>query len=62
MMNDRKCLGPAEATQLVDALRGEPRGEEQTKRIMSMVDSKVAKGCDPVKPEGPANEQLLKKW
>eukprot|EP00959_Pyramimonas_sp_CCMP1952_P344258 7210293-Pyramimonas_sp.AAC.1 len=57
-----KCCGRAEATQIVDALRGEPCGEDRTERIMSIVNSKVAKGSGPVKPEGSANRQLLKEW
>ncbi|CAK0837950.1 unnamed protein product, partial [Prorocentrum cordatum] len=62
MLNNMKCFGPAEATQIIDALRGEPCGEDQTKRMMSIVDSKVAKGSGPAKPEGSANKQLLKEW
>ena len=62
MLNNVKCFGPAEATQIVDALRGEPYGEDQTKRIMAIVDSKVAKGSGPVKPEGSGSKQLLTEW
>ncbi|CAK0899644.1 unnamed protein product [Prorocentrum cordatum] len=61
MLNNIKCFGPAEATQVVGALRGAPCGEDQTKRIMATVDSKVAKGSGPVKPEGSA-KQSLKEW
>ena len=61
MLNNMKSFGPAEATQIVDALRGEPYGEDQTKRIMAIVDSKVAKGIGPVKPEG-SGKQSLKEW
>ena len=61
MLNNIKCFGTAEATQIIDALRGEPYGEDQTKRIMAIVDIKVAKGSGPVKPEC-SGKQSLKEW
>eukprot|EP00959_Pyramimonas_sp_CCMP1952_P226765 4741311-Pyramimonas_sp.AAC.1 len=62
MLNDIKCSGPAEATQLVDALRGDPYGANHTERIMSILDAKVAKSSGSIKPEGSNNKQLLKEW
>ncbi|CAK0824304.1 unnamed protein product, partial [Prorocentrum cordatum] len=62
MLNNTKCFGPADATQLVDALMGEPYGAYRTKRIMSTIDAKVAESSGSIKPEGSNNKQLLKEW
>ncbi|CAK0829652.1 unnamed protein product [Prorocentrum cordatum] len=62
MLNNIKCFGPAEATQLVDALRGEPHGADHTERIMFIIGAKVAKSSGSIKPEGSNNKQLLKEW
>ena len=61
MLNSIKNFGPADAAQIVDAMKGCPYGEEQIARIGGIIDNKIQQSGR-AQPTASGTKQTLQHW